>query len=159
MLKEKKIRRQHMKRLLIIITIFGLGLGLWAGDMSHEKHLVFKHYVAAQEALAADDFKLAKSSLELLAKNSQGELKKLTESVLKAGDLTALREAFKPLSESIAKAELAGGLALAYCPMAKAHWVQKNGKVANPYYGSSMLRCGTIKKVAGEDKHHMHHKH
>jgi hypothetical protein len=141
-----------MKRLLIITTILSLGLGLWAGDQTHGKHLVFKHYVAAQEALAADDFKLAKSSLELLAKNSQGELKKLTESVLKAGDLKTLRESFKSLSESLAKAELANGLALAYCPMAKAHWVQKNGKVANPYYGSSMLRCGTIKKVASEDK-------
>jgi hypothetical protein len=147
-----------MKQLLIIITILSLGLGLWAGDQSHGKYLVFKHYVAAQEALAADDFKLAKSSLELLAKNSEEELKKLTESALKAGDLKTLREAFIPLSELIAKAELADGLAVAYCPMAKAHWVQKNGEVANPFYGSSMLRCGTIKKVAGEDKHHMHHK-
>jgi hypothetical protein len=148
-----------MKQLLIIITILSLGLGLWAGDETHGKHLVFKHYVMAQEALAADDFKLAKSSLELLAKNSEEELKKLTETALKAGDLKTLREAFKPLSESIAKAELPGGMAVAYCPMAKAHWVQKSGEVANPFYGSSMLRCGTIKKVAGEDKHHMHHKH
>jgi hypothetical protein len=148
-----------MKRLLIITTILSLGLGLWAGDESHGKHLVFKHYVAAQEALAADDFKLAKGSLELLAKNSEGELKKLTESALKAGDLKTLRESFKSLSELITKAELANGLALAYCPMAKAHWIQKNGKVANPYYGSSMLRCGTIKKVAGIDKHHKLHKH
>lgn len=149
-----------MKQLLTIsLTILSLGLGLWAGDMGHEKNMVFKHYVAAQEALAADDFKLAKSSLELLAKNSDEELKKLTESALKAGDLKTLREAFKPLSESMAKAELPGGMAVVYCPMAKAHWVQKNGEVANPFYGSSMLRCGTIKKVAGEDKHHMHHKH
>jgi len=147
-----------MKRFLILITVFSLGLGLWAGQMGHTKNLVFKQYVAAQEALAADDFKLAKSSLELLAKNSEGELKKLTESALKAGDLKTLREAFKPLSEAIAKAELPNGLALAYCPMVKNHWVQKNGKVANPYYGSAMLRCGTIKKVAGEDKH-KHHQH
>jgi hypothetical protein len=156
---KTKIRRKQMKRLLIIITILSFGLGLWAGDMGHEKNMAFKHYVAAQEALAADNFKMAKSSLELLAKNSEGELKKLTESALKAEDLKTLREAFQPLSESIAKAELPNGMAVAYCPMVKAHWVQKNGKVANPFYGSSMLRCGTIKKVAGEDKQHMHHKH
>ena len=114
-----------MKRLLIIITILSFGLGLWAGDMGHEKPLVFKHYVAAQEALAADDFKLAKSSLELLAKNSEGELKKLTESALKTGDLKTLREAFIPLSKSITKAELSNGSALTYCPMVKSHWAKK----------------------------------
>jgi hypothetical protein len=119
--------------------------------------MVFKHYVAAQEALAADNFKLAKSSLELLAKDSEGELKELTESALKAKDLKTLREAFQPLSEFIAKAELPNGMAVVYCPMVKAHWVQKNGEVANPFYGSAMLHCGTIMKVAGKDKQHMQH--
>jgi hypothetical protein len=132
-------------------------MGLSANPMAHgEQPLVFKHYVSAQEALAGDSFNKAKSSLELLAKNSEGELKKLSETALKAGDLNALRQAFKPLSELMAKTELPAGLAVAYCPMAKAHWVQVNGKVANPYYGASMLRCGTIKKAAEKDKHHHH---
>ncbi|NIM11266.1 MAG: DUF3347 domain-containing protein [Candidatus Aminicenantes bacterium] len=138
-----------MKRLIYIIVFISLGIGIWASDSEHAKEgKVFAYYVAAQEALAADNYAEAKRSLEHLAKHSKGELKSLLESVLKAGDLNALRHAFKPLSEHIAKAELPAGLAVAYCPMAKAHWVQKNGKVANPYYGSEMLRCGAIKKVA-----------
>lgn len=142
-----------MKRLIITITML-IGLGMWlsAGSTSTKNNEgqdpVIKHYVSTQEALAGDDFNKAKSSLELLVKSSDGEIKKLSETALNAGDLNALRQAFKPLSELMAKAELPAGLAVAYCPMAKAHWVQENGKVANPYYGSSMLRCGTIQKVA-----------
>lgn len=139
-----------MKRLTIIVTILiGLGMVLFAGPKGHEaKHLVFKQYVSTQEALAGDNFDKAKGSLELLAKHSEGEIKKLSEAALKAGDLNALRQAFKPLSELMAKMEIPAGLAVAFCPMAKAHWVQADGKVANPYYGASMLRCGTIKKTA-----------
>lgn len=148
-----------MKRLLIIITILSFGLGLWAGDMGHKNNMVFKNYTAAQEALAADNFKLAMSSLELLAKNSEGELKKLTESALKAEDLKTLREAFQPLSESIAKAALPNGMVVVYCPMVKAHWVQKDGEVANPFLGSAMLHCGTIQKGAGEEGHMQHMQH
>lgn len=142
-----------MKRLIVIVTILiGLGLGLFAGPKDNKRQrLVFKHYVFTQEALAGDNFDKAKSALELLVKNSEGEIKKLSETALKAGDLKALRQTFKPLSELMAKAELPAGLAVAYCPMAKAHWVQENGKVANPYYGASMLRCGAIKKVAEKD--------
>lgn len=33
-----------------------------------------------------------------------------------------------------------------YCGMVKASWIQAEGPVANPYYGSKMLRCGS--KVA-----------
>ena len=31
-----------------------------------------------------------------------------------------------------------------FCPMANASWVQKNGKIGNPYFGSKMLKCGTL---------------
>lgn len=143
-----------MKKLsFIIILVAGLSLVLWSGPKNHADHnLVFKHYVSVQEALAADNFKLAKSSLELLTKNSEGKLKELSAQALKAQDIEAMRLAFKPLSEMMSGKELPSGLAVAYCPMAKAHWVQKDGLVANPFYGSSMLRCGTIKKTAGESR-------
>jgi hypothetical protein len=43
------------------------------------------------------------------------------------------------------------------CPMAKAEWIQIDGTVANPFYGSKMLHCG--KKVSdlaatGADEKH-----
>lgn len=39
--------------------------------------------------------------------------------------------------------------------MAKASWVQKRGKVRNPYYGPKMLDCGEV--VGGDG--HGDHKH
>ncbi|UCH93314.1 MAG: DUF3347 domain-containing protein [Candidatus Aminicenantes bacterium] len=142
-----------MRRVIFMILIISLGIGLWAGKEGVGKvSPAFTNYVAAQEALASDNLESAKNALELLAKSSKGELKKLTETTLKAKNLETLRQAFKPLSEWMVTQELPNGLAVAYCPMAKAHWVQKNGDVANPFYGSAMLRCGTIKKVPGKDK-------
>ncbi len=36
---------------------------------------------------------------------------------------------------------------VAHCPMAKASWLQRSKDVANPYYGSEMLTCGTIDRT------------
>lgn len=33
-----------------------------------------------------------------------------------------------------------------YCPMAKASWLSETKDIKNPYYGSKMLTCGTVKK-------------
>jgi multidrug efflux pump subunit AcrA (membrane-fusion protein) len=33
-----------------------------------------------------------------------------------------------------------------YCPMADASWLQKEEGTRNPYYGSSMLKCGSVKE-------------
>lgn len=37
-------------------------------------------------------------------------------------------------------------LSIAYCPMAKAHWVQRGGVIANPYLGPDMETCGDVQK-------------
>lgn len=34
-----------------------------------------------------------------------------------------------------------------YCPMAKASWVSSEKAVKNPYYGKSMLTCGSVTKI------------
>jgi hypothetical protein len=37
-------------------------------------------------------------------------------------------------------------LAVAYCPMAKANWLQPGDAIANPYLGREMPTCGTVQK-------------
>lgn len=76
---------------------------------------------------------------------------KAAKAVEAAGDLKSAREAFGPLSEAvIAAAEAEGmkdlGVKQAFCPMVKRPWLQKEDKVRNPYYGTTMLECGEIKK-------------
>jgi hypothetical protein len=64
--------------------------------------------------------------------------------------LTDKRQSFKALSRAMALwATLSkpNNLSVVYCSMAKASWVQRGKQIANPYYGSQMLRCGQI--VAG----------
>ena len=109
------------------------------------------HYVAAQEALAADDLDQAHQALQGLIQNANPTLKPLAEKAASAADLAAVRGAFKPLSEEVRKGQIPEGYVVAYCPMADgdkgAHWVQKDQpQIANPYFGASMLRCGVFKE-------------
>ena len=71
------------------------------------------------------------------------------ESLTKAKDLDSARDAFKLLSTSLiefAKSHNAtGAYHIAYCPMAKASWLQTGTTVMNPYFGKAMPHCGQFK--------------
>ncbi len=66
-------------------------------------------------------------------------------------DLAVARRSFKLLSDGMVEyvrdtSAAQPGRVLIHCPMAfqnkGALWIQNDGKVANPYHGSEMLRCG-----------------
>lgn len=64
-------------------------------------------------------------------------------------DLAGQREVFQALSArliELLRADPPPGMKfyVAHCPMVPADWVQTSPDVANPYYGSSMFRCGDI---------------
>lgn len=119
----------------------------------------FSSYISVQSALATDDLKGAKSAFGELSKNSEGDIKKLSDNALKSGDLKGMRTQFKELSKLMATSSHKG-YGTAYCPMAKAWWVQKDGKIKNPYFGKKMLDCGSFKEFKKEKKDdvHQHHK-
>lgn len=118
-----------MKFLMVVLSLF-VG-NVFAKDLS------VKAYVQIQEALAGDDFKKAQ---EIYPQICLGESCKK-----KFKTIDDLREDFKTTSEffikNVPKNNLKG-LMIATCPMAKARWIQKEGAIANPYYGKSMLECG-----------------
>ncbi|HEX9800767.1 MAG TPA: hypothetical protein VGC00_11435 [Thermoanaerobaculia bacterium] len=70
-------------------------------------------------------------------------------------EIEQLREAFKGLSMALAalvESGQLGGTEFYYCPMADGYWAQKtdDAGVKNPYYGKSMLKCGSkVEKVEG----------
>ncbi len=109
------------------------------------------YYIAAQEALAGDDFASAQKALQALAGQVEETLKVQVDTAAGAGDIKSMRTAFKPLSEEFAVLEIPAGYALAYCPMADddkgARWIQKKGEIANPYFGASMLHCGVFEEA------------
>ena len=60
------------------------------------------------------------------------------------------RQAFGAMSEALVASVKNGAVALGdgnrvgYCPMVRKSWLQKDGPVANPYYGGKMLTCGEL---------------
>lgn len=68
-----------------------------------------------------------------------------------AADIKGQRSAFKDLSDSVYQLVKKNGssstLYFDYCPMAKASWLSDKKAIANPYYGKSMLSCGTVKET------------
>jgi hypothetical protein len=69
----------------------------------------------------------------------------------KAKTIVEARDAFGTMAEALVsyldaqKRKPGGGVRVAYCPMARKPWLQKDGTIQNPYYGSQMLTCGSFK--------------
>ncbi|MEO8429369.1 MAG: DUF3347 domain-containing protein [Verrucomicrobiota bacterium] len=119
---------------------------------------VLDHYLMIQTELAKDSVKGLDEHANAIAKSVKGddmkmlspEVGKQAETLAKAKDLKAAREAFKPLSTSLIKylADNKAGKGTyheAYCPMAKASWLQTSKDITNPYMGKTMLTCGVLK--------------
>jgi hypothetical protein len=117
---------------------------------------VLDPYLQVQTALAADSLSGAQTAAKALSAQA-AKLGPALKTVLApadklaaAADIKAARTAFGELSDAmigIAGAGTGGkGVRVAYCPMVKKSWLQKDGEIANPYYGSSMLRCGEFTK-------------
>lgn len=129
---------------------------------------ILAHYLKIQQTLAGDSTKGVKQEAEAIAKKADAalagdlgeraaELKPLLQQIssrakeLNGSDLDKARAGFGRLSEPVInyvtrfrKGE--GKYFVAHCPMAGKSWVQKDKQIANPYYGSMMLRCGAIQE-------------
>lgn len=123
-------------------------------------------YLDAQAALAKDDNAAAGAALTALqakvdaAKATPGldeastlalaSIATETGAALAAAEIEPRRAAVKKLSAAAipyARAHAGGSRTIteAFCPMADASWLQEGGTIANPYYGASMLTCGSFK--------------
>jgi hypothetical protein len=119
---------------------------------------VLDHYLKIQTQLTKDSIKgldaqaaaIAKAVRNDETKTLAPEVAKEADTLAKAKDLAAAREAFKPLSASLIKylADNKTGKGVyhqAYCPMANASWLQTGKDIRNPYMGKDMLDCGELK--------------
>lgn len=111
-----------------------------AAGLTKEQRKFLSNYEGVRAALASDDLAAAKrSAANLSGSSAAGEIAKATS-------LEVARESFKKLStEAVALAKGQEGYYVATCPMARADWVQTSPAISNPYYGKSMLTCGSIK--------------
>lgn len=156
---------KHTARLLAVATLVFTASMVSAQEKKVEDPAlmqpvksVLDHYLMIQTELAKDSVKGLDEHANAIAKAVKGddmkmlspEVGKQAETLAKAKDIKAAREAFKPLSASLVKylADNKAGKGTyheAYCPMVKASWLQTGKDITNPYMGKSMLTCGVLK--------------
>lgn len=121
------------------------------------------HYFELQSALAADDLAAAQAAMKkmMAVSGHHGALAELIHLLLAAEDLDGMRRPhFETLSNAFIASVQIHAEALEApvyrmnCPMVYpdrgAEWLQNNGKLLNPYYGSTMLHCGSVEEKLGE---------
>lgn len=150
-------------RALALLAVAGLLLNTTARSADNPALMepvksVLGYYLMIQGELAKDSVKGLDEHANAIAKGIKSDEMKMlapdvarqAQTLAKAKDLKAAREAFKPLSASLVKylADNKAGKGTyheAYCPMVKASWLQTGKDVTNPYMGKSMLTCGVLR--------------
>jgi hypothetical protein len=144
----------------VIATLCGT-VGVVQIHASDALKAVVASYLEIHAQLAADKINGASAPARAIAAKA-AEMGKAGEPIAKAAkaladapDVNAARDAFGALSDAVIAAGNAEGwkdvgeVKLAYCPMVKRSWLQKNEpQIKNPYYGSQMLTCGEFKPIA-----------
>ncbi|HXG89584.1 MAG TPA: hypothetical protein VNJ02_14740 [Vicinamibacterales bacterium] len=114
-------------------------------------------YLQIQVALASDQFApiaVHAQAVETAAAALGADGAALTASAKKlvaAKDIAAARTAYGDVSSALeayavkTKSGFGKDVRLAYCPMVNKPWLQKDKEIRNPYYGASMLTCGSFK--------------
>ncbi|MGY3052702.1 hypothetical protein ACVWYG_000898 [Pedobacter sp. UYEF25] len=165
-----------MKKIAIVIA-FLFTTQINTGSTQTKEHStkkVLDIYYQLKNALAADDDALAAKTATLLAVDlsqakpaafatgSQGiwikqsaEAKSAALSIAASAEIVQQRKLFGKLSNAMIKIfkNLKLGkdaVFVQYCPMAKESWLNETKKIENPYYGKSMLTCGTVKEAINE---------
>jgi len=131
---------------------------------------VYAAYLAAQRALASDDldgFTVATGDMDRaidlvdtggLASEPLGKWRQAVSRLTvdpPPADIASARRVFERMSQAAIDLEKRFGhhgtqtWHVAFCPMAfdnaGAVWLQRGEVIDNPYFGSSMLRCGSIR--------------
>lgn len=153
-----------MKKLIFttLLSFFSI-LTLSAQKIDASVSKLYQSYLGVKTALAADNSDAASKAADTFIKSvmmvdykvvSEGNLDLLRKDASKIAESRSVetqRESFNGLSNNmIALAErfkLADqSVFVQYCPMADASWLSAEKEIRNPYYGSSMLKCGSVKK-------------
>jgi hypothetical protein len=101
-------------------------------------------------AKAGEFIKTANSiDYKLISEGNINAILKDATPISETKDIKKQREHFANLSNNMAT--LAKSVKLgtqpiyqAYCPMKKANWLSSEKEIKNPYYGSTMLTCGSV---------------
>lgn len=146
---------KHLFTFAAFLAVVSAGAALHA---SEAMKAIVASYLQIHAALAADKTEgIAPAAKAIGAQAASmgpdgAPIVKAAKAVEGAADLKAARAAFGDLSDAVIAAAKAQGfkdvpdVKVAYCPMVRKSWLQKDETIRNPYYGSSMLTCGEFKE-------------
>lgn len=152
-----------MKKLIFttLFSIFSvLNLSAQKSDASISK--LYQNYLNIKTALTTDNSDEASKAANTFIKSasmidykvlSEGNLDVLRKDASKIAEsrsIEAQRESFNGLSQNMIALTKNFKLSensvfVQYCPMADASWLSAEKAVKNPFYGKSMLTCGSVK--------------
>ena len=148
-----------MKKKVLALILVCAALVSTTAFASESTKAILASYLQIHAALSADKTDGVKPAAQAIAVEAArmgagGEaMVNAAKAMESAGSLKAARAALGPLSDAIIAAAAAddwkdlAGVKIGFCPMVNKSWIQKDGKVNNPYYGSQMLTCGELKDV------------
>ena len=135
----------------------------FAQDSTQQYQLskLLAHYYNIKDALVAGNGNEASTKAEEFIKTansidykviSEGNINALLKdatAISETKDIKKQREHFANFSNNMAKLAKAVKMSAdpiyqAYCPMKKVNWLSSDKAIKNPYYGSSMLTCGSV---------------
>lgn len=150
-----------------LALLLALASPLHAGDpVVTPSELLVARYEVVRAALATDDHAAAlRAAVELKAAAETGEsevtapvaarFRNVAEAagqLATSRDIAGARTSFSAVSREIVSlvasdTSLQDGRSLLSCPMVEGYgeWVQRSGTTSNPYWGRSMLTCGSSK--------------
>ena len=152
-----------MKKLILtaLFSVFAvLNMSAQKSDASIAK--LYQNYLNIKTALATDNSDEASKAANTFIKSasmvdykvlSEGNLdvlRKEASVIAESRSIETQRESFGQLSNNMIALTKQYKMAdqsvfVQYCPMAEASWLSAEKEIRNPYYGASMLKCGSVK--------------
>ena len=158
-----KIMKKSLSVLAILSIMFSQASFAQDAGKDLLKQLLSEYY-GIKDALVAGNAATASSKAEAFVKNvnavdykiiSEGNITTLVKdanAIAQSKDIQKQREIFANLSSNMAAVAKSVKLSdepvyQQYCPMKKASWLSSEKAIKNPYYGSAMLTCGSLKET------------
>ena len=157
-----------MKKIFSIIAILAILFvqKSFAQDNQPSSQLLTFYY-GIKEALIAGDANAASTSAskfldalgsaenKVIAQDKITALQKDAGAIEQMKDIKHQREHFADLSaimlDLVKSSKLSTQPVYAlYCPMKKSYWLSNDKTVKNPYFGSAMLSCGSVKETINQ---------
>ncbi|MBN8786823.1 MAG: DUF3347 domain-containing protein [Terrimonas sp.] len=151
-----------MKRLFLAACVLLFGQTVFAQDADN----LLTSYFSIKNALITADSKASSQAIEAFIEaikagkdfTQKNDLLKTADAMGRSTDIEKQRVAFEKVSITMweivkQSVPLNQDVYYQYCPMKKAYWLSNEPAIKNPYYGSKMLTCGSVKdkKLNGKE--------